>query len=68
MDDHSKASSNISIKMYRREDAFTRSVVDHLLDSFLTKEEKLYWLGVLVKLGRVSQTRAGQIIIERGLL
>lgn len=51
----------------RRKDYETREVIDSLLSGFESKETKKYWLNILVKLGSIPESRAGQIIIERGL-
>lgn len=52
----------------RRVNFATRQEVDNILDSFATQEIKVYWLNKLVKQGKIPAVRAGQIIIEKGLV
>lgn len=51
----------------KRKDTETRESVNKLLNSFEDAKSKRYWLKVMVKAGRISEMRAGQIIVEKGL-
>jgi len=46
----------------KRKDKETREEIEVILSSFDSYEARLYWLNVLVKEGRVSECRAGQIL------
>jgi hypothetical protein len=52
----------------RREDGNTRELIDFLL--YVTNEEYIrrYWINVLVKQGRLSEGRAGQLLVNMGLI
>lgn len=52
----------------RREDDNTRELIDFLL--YVTKADYTcqYWINALVKQGRLSESRAGQVLITMGLI
>lgn len=56
------------VNLDRRQDKDTRSQIDNILGMFPDKAAKRYWLGVLVQEGRLSEGRAGQIMMEKGLI
>jgi hypothetical protein len=51
----------------KRKDSVTREEVSFIIASCAGRASKLYWLSALVKQGKISETRAGQILIEQGL-
>ena len=52
----------------RREDGNTRELIDFLL--YVTKADYTgwYWINTLVKQGRLSESRAGQLLVTMRLI
>lgn len=57
----------VDLRQDLRKDKETREEINAILASFKGRDNVLFWLGVLVKEGRLSASRAGQIIDEQGL-
>jgi len=52
----------------RREDGNTRELIDFLLYVAEADYTRRYWINALVKQGRLSESRAGQLLVTMGLI
>jgi hypothetical protein len=60
--------SSQTVLTEKRQDGNTRELIDFLL--YVTKADytRRYWINVLVKQGRLSEGRAGQLLLNMGLI
>lgn len=60
--------NNQTVLTDRRQDGQTRELIDFLLYITNTDYTRRYWINALVKQGRLSESRAGQLLVTMRLI
>jgi hypothetical protein len=58
----------MTVQTERRQSGETRELIDFLLHVTNADYTRRYWINALVKQGRLSESRAGQLLVIMGLV